>query len=116
MPVFGRVLVGAGELADGGAHSRGITLQTMPDQIVVAPKGGKVAYAGGFRSYGEVVIIDHGRGLISTLTGLAALRVRQGERVRPGDPIGRSGDRMTVELWADGRPVPIAGLIAPVVR
>ena len=115
LPVEGRLLVGVGEISDGGVHSRGLTLAPEPRARIVAPANGRVAYAGPFRSYGNVVILDHGQGWSTVVTDLAALDVARGQLVRRGLPLGRAAaeaPRVTVELRREGRPVPIAQLIA----
>ncbi|WP_114953640.1 murein hydrolase activator EnvC family protein [Sphingosinicella terrae] len=115
LPVEGRVVTGVGEISDGGVHSRGLTLAVAPGARVAAPAAGRVAYAAPFRSYGHVVILDHGRGWTTVVTDLATLGVTRGQRVRRGTPIGRAGSdspRVTVELRREGRPVPVAQIIA----
>jgi septal ring factor EnvC (AmiA/AmiB activator) len=81
---------------------------------VVAPDPGRIAYAGPFRTYGDIVVIDHGHGWLSAITNLGALAVKAGDEVRRGDPLGRTGpgsSRVSVELRHDGEPVAITGLI-----
>jgi septal ring factor EnvC (AmiA/AmiB activator) len=115
VPVEGRLLIGVGEISDGGVHSRGLTFAAAPQARIVAPANGRVTYAAPFRSYGQVVIIDHGRGWSTVITNLGTLDVSRGQLVRRGMPLGRAaGDspRVTVELRRDGRPVPVAQLIA----
>ena len=74
------------------------------------PADGTIAFAGPFRRHDGVVIIDHGRGWMSLLTGVRAER-RKGERVRAGEPLGRALGPVSVELSTNGRPVS-AALIA----
>lgn len=115
LPVEGRLLAGVGETSDGGVHSRGLTFATDPRAEVVAPADGRIVHAARFRSYGEVVIIDHGGGVTSVLTDLASLDVRIGQTVRRGERIGRAGTeepRISVELRRGGRAVAIAPLLA----
>ncbi|MGZ8335123.1 MAG: murein hydrolase activator EnvC family protein [Allosphingosinicella sp.] len=115
MPVEGRLLTGVGEISDGGVHSRGLTFAVASRARVVAPANGRIAFAAPFRSYGNVVIIDHGRGWSTVVTDLASLDVARGQLVRRGMPIGRAGGdspRVTVELRREGRPVPVAQVIA----
>lgn len=115
LPVEGRLLTGVGEISDGGVHSRGLTFAVDPRAPAVAPANGRVAYAGRFRSYGHVVILDHGRGWSTVVTDLASLSVAPGQQVRRGAELGRAGGdapRVTVELRRQGRPVPLAQLIA----
>jgi septal ring factor EnvC (AmiA/AmiB activator) len=114
LPVAGRLLTGMGEISDAGVHARGLILATAPNAVVAAPSAGRVAYAGAFRGYGEVVIVDHGGGWTSTLTNLGSLSVRAGEQVRPRQALGRAGTReprVGVELRRNGRPFPIAPLV-----
>jgi septal ring factor EnvC (AmiA/AmiB activator) len=111
LPVQGRLLTGVGEISEGGVHSRGLTIETGAQAEVIAPAAGRILFAGAFRRYGNVVIIDHGNGWTSVITNLAALEVAQGATVQRGQRLGRTGDgspRVTVELRRDGRPVPFA--------
>jgi septal ring factor EnvC (AmiA/AmiB activator) len=115
LPVDGRLVSGVGEISDGGVHARGLTFETRAEAPVIAPAAGRVVYAAPFRRYGSVVIIDHGRAWLSVLTDLGSLNVRTGQIVGRGAMIGRAGaraPRVTVELRRNGRPVPVAQLIA----
>ena len=81
----------------------------------MAPAAGRIAYAGPFRSYGRIVIIDHGGGWTSLVTDMIALSARVGDRVEQGAPIGRAGagrPTITVELRRAGQPVDIATLVS----
>lgn len=115
LPVAGRIVSGLGELSETGVRARGLTLACAANAGVVAPAAGRVLYAGPFRDYGGVVILDHGKGWTSLLTGLGGLRVRVGERVVQGTPIGRArnGDspQITVELRRRGQPMDLAQLL-----
>ncbi|MGI4733161.1 MAG: murein hydrolase activator EnvC family protein [Janthinobacterium lividum] len=115
LPVAGRLLTGFGELSAAGVRARGLTLAAVPGARVIAPAGGRVAYAGRFRGYGPIVILDHGAGWTSLVTGLGTLAVTRGETVATGAAIGRApaGDepQVTVELRRRGRPVDLAALL-----
>ena len=114
LPVQGRVVTGVGEISDGGIHARGVTFETAAEATVIAPAGGRIVYAAPFRGYGNVVIIDHGRGWMTVLTDLGGARVRAGQNVARGEPIGQAGSgtpRITVELRRNGRPLPVAQII-----
>jgi septal ring factor EnvC (AmiA/AmiB activator) len=116
LPANGRVLTGMGELNDAGVHARGLALAVEPGSFVRAPAPGRVAFAGPFRSYGLVLILDHGGGWTSVLTNLAAIGVANGQQVARGATVGRAGPeapRLTVELRYQGRPVPLTALLAP---
>lgn len=114
LPVDGRLVTGTGEISDAGVHARGLVFETAANQPVIAPAPGRVVYANRFRSYGDIVLIDHGNGWLTAITNLGALAVKRGDRVRRGDPLGQTGDaaaRVSVELRHNGEPVAITGLI-----
>jgi septal ring factor EnvC (AmiA/AmiB activator) len=115
LPVAGRLITGFGTVSEAGVRSRGLTFAVAPGAAVVAPAAGVVRYAQAFRGYGGTVIVDHGAGWTSVLTGLGTLAVRPGGRVRAGAAIGtaRRGERrqVTVELRRRGEPVDAAPLI-----
>lgn len=114
LPVAGTLVTGMGELSDSGVRARGITLATAPDAAVSAPADGRIAWAGPYKGFGQIVIIDHGDGWTSLLTDLGRLSVRAGETVRQGAPLGRtrSGNHpaVTVELRRRGRPIDLVAL------
>jgi septal ring factor EnvC (AmiA/AmiB activator) len=115
LPVTGRVVTGMGEISDAGVHARGLVLAPAPQAEVRAPAAGRVVYAGAFRGYREIVIIDHGRGWTTTLTNLGALSVKVGDRVSPRQTVGRAPGadaQVGVELRRNGKPFPIAPLVA----
>ncbi|HYD37320.1 MAG TPA: peptidoglycan DD-metalloendopeptidase family protein [Allosphingosinicella sp.] len=112
LPVQGRLVTGTGEISDAGVHARGLTFAAAAGTPAMAPRAGRIAFAGAVRGYGEVVIIDHGGGWTTTVTDLAALAVRRGDRVKARQPLGRTaGGEVSVELRKDGRPVPITTLL-----
>ena len=77
--------------------------------------GRRVAYAGAFRSFGRIVIIEHEDGWATLITGLGRLGVSTGDELIQGSPIGVAGSndpRITVELRHGGRPVDILPLVA----
>lgn len=111
LPIAGRVLIGTGEQDPGGGRARGLTLATVTGRPVISPAIGRVRYAGPFRIYGDIVILDHGHGWTSLVAGLDRSDVGPGDELRQGDPIGRSGERLLVELRHNGRPVDVAAMI-----
>lgn len=115
LPALGRVVTGMGEVSDNGIRSRGLTFVTRPDAQVIAPAGGRIKFAESFRGYGRIVIIDHGAGWTTLITGLKNLSVKVGDDVVQGSPIGRTetvNPKITVELRRQGEPVDIAPLAA----
>lgn len=116
LPVAGRVVTGFGEDAPGLSRSRGLTLATRPNALVVAPAPGRVAYAGPYRGYDRIVIIEHEGGWTSLVTGMARLDVEVGRQVVAGSPLGTTGPReprVLVELRREGEPVNPLQFIRP---
>ena len=102
------VLPSAAPVIDGlGAvrvRSRGVTLATRRGNALVAPAAGRILFAGPFRDYDGVVIIDHGRGWKSVLVN-AGSSLGRGTAVKLGDPLGIALGPVEVQLQHGGRPV-----------
>ncbi len=113
-PVTGAVVKAFGETSDGGAAT-GISYAAPPASRVAAPCGGRVVFAGPFRSFGRLMIIDCGGGYHFVLAGLDRLDVAVGLPVQPGEPVGvmpawdpRAGGTrplLYVELRERGQPI-----------
>jgi septal ring factor EnvC (AmiA/AmiB activator) len=114
VPVTGTLITGFGEVSlDAGVTSRGLTWAVPGGADIAAPAAGKIVFAGPFRDYGKIVVIDHGGGWSTLLIGLGTLSVASGERVGQGALLGAAppGDdrRVTAELRRKGRPIdPVA--------
>jgi murein DD-endopeptidase MepM/ murein hydrolase activator NlpD len=78
--------------APGSYHS-GTDLAAPAGTLYVAPADGVVVLAAEapFTLEGRLLIVDHGMGLSSAFLHSSALLVREGDRVRQGQPIGRVG-------------------------
>lgn len=87
-PVAGAVVQGWGARTDAGPAT-GVSFRAAPAARVVAPCGGRVRFAGPFRSYGALVILDCGSGYAFVLAGLDRLDVPAGAAVLPGEPVGQ---------------------------
>ncbi|MGH6954332.1 MAG: murein hydrolase activator EnvC family protein, partial [Alphaproteobacteria bacterium] len=118
-PVRGRVLRHYGQDGELGLTDRGVTVETQPGAQVVAPRDGRVAFAGLFRRYGQILIIDHGAGYHTLLAGLSRIDAVVGQWVLAGEPIGLMGfpengkPELYVELRHDGQPInPIPWMVA----
>jgi murein hydrolase activator len=114
LPVLGRVTAGLGEISATGVRSKGVTLRAARDAQVVAPAAGRIMFAAPFRGYGRIVIVDHGGGYTTLITGLGSIAVQAGDRISQGGPLGRAaGGRggVTVEVRRDGEPVDLAPLL-----
>jgi len=107
LPVTGRTVLGFGARQGSGASS-GVTLAPRPGAQVVAPASGRVAFAGPYRGYGRIVIIEHAGGWTSLVTGLARSDVAVGEQLVAGAPLGiapQDRPEITLELRRAGEPV-----------
>jgi len=113
LPAAGKVVIGMGERSGVGVRARGLTLATAVGATVSAPATARIAYAGPFRGYGDIVILDHGHGWTSVLAGLELVTAAIGELAPAGAPIGHMGKgnpRLTIELRHNGAPVDVAAM------
>ena len=92
-PVVGEQLFGFGSKLGGesGSKSNNIALATRPNARVRAPADSWVVYAGSFRSYGQLLILNAGDGYHLVLAGLSEVNVEPGRFVLAGEPVGRMG-------------------------
>ena len=104
LPADARVTDGVGAVSASGVRSRGLTLATARGTPIAAPAAGTVLFAGPFRDYDGVLIIDHGRGWKSVLVN-AGSELQRGARVRIGDRIGTALGPLEVQLQHNGEPV-----------
>ncbi|GGF18640.1 peptidase M23 [Aliidongia dinghuensis] len=108
-PVAGQVIKRFGE-SDGYQEAKGLTIRTRGAAQVVAPFDGQVMFAGPFKGYGQILIIDHGGGYHSLLAGIDQIEATVGQRVVTGEPVGvmKSGDpgpSLYLELRRQGQPI-----------
>jgi len=117
LPVAGRLVSGFGGTVAGQPRTRGIVLAARAGAQVVAPGAGRVAFAGPYRGYGRIVIVEHDGGWTSLVTGLAQLDVQVGQTLVAGSPLGLTGPGaplVTLELRRGGEPVnPLEQVGAP---
>jgi septal ring factor EnvC (AmiA/AmiB activator) len=121
LPVAGDILRQFGD-DDGTEHTAaGATIATGPGALVTAPADGTVVFAGTFRSYGQMIILDNGDGYHMVLSGMDAIKTRQGKFVFAGEPLAVMGEKrvasatalaletdrptLYIEFRKDGKPV-----------
>jgi septal ring factor EnvC (AmiA/AmiB activator) len=109
-PVQGQILRRFGDADGFGSEAKGISLATAPGAQVITPASGQVAFAGDFRSYGQLLILDVGEGYHVLLAGMARIRVETGQAIVAGEPVGEMGNipgrwTMMGDRPADPRPV-----------
>jgi septal ring factor EnvC (AmiA/AmiB activator) len=121
LPVAGNVLRMFGDDDGTGHTAQGLTVAAGQGLVVTAPADGWVMFAGPFRSYGQMVIINAGENFHIVLAGMDMVSARQGQFVVSGEPLGQMGakriasaagvnlvtDRPTlyIEFRKDGKPV-----------
>lgn len=108
-PARGPVVTVYGEQMSKGVTSKGIIIKTRSQAQVISPYDGTVIFAGPFRGYGNLIIIEHGQGYLSLLAGLEEVDCELGQMLLAGEPVGQmpeSGDtRLYVELRKDNHPI-----------
>lgn len=111
LPVRGAIQRRFGGDDESGQPARGISLRTRAAAQVVAPRAGEVVFAGPFRGFGQLLIIEHGGEYHVLLAGMARIDAAVGDKVMAGEPVGIMGDAATpgptlyLELRRKGRPV-----------
>ncbi|HFC05486.1 MAG TPA: hypothetical protein ENJ55_07245 [Rhizobiales bacterium] len=91
-PARGRILRRFAEKNLLGQVSPGLLLGTRKQAQVTAPAGGVVEFAGKFRSYGQLLILNVGEGYRMLLGGLGKIDVTTGQQVAKGEPVGFMGE------------------------
>lgn len=87
LPAAGRIVRAFGETDDVGGKTLGISMETRPGGQVSSPTDGWVVYAGPFRSYGQLLIINAGDGYHVLLAGMDGIDVQLGQFVLAGEPV-----------------------------
>lgn len=109
-PVVGKVVAAFGkhrvpELDTWTIHN-GVEIAALPGAAVRPVLPGEVIFAGPFRSYGNVVIVNHAGGLYSIYGHLQGPLRQKGARVRPEETLGAAaGDKVYLELRQAGRAI-----------
>jgi murein hydrolase activator len=115
-PAAGNIEVGFGRLVNPRFNTvtvqNGIDIRAAAGTPVYAVAPGRVAHAGWFKGYGNLVIVDHGDGYHTLVAHLASMSTAMGEEVRAGTQLGTVGDTGSLkgtylyfEVRERGRPV-----------
>jgi septal ring factor EnvC (AmiA/AmiB activator) len=118
LPVAGKRVLNYGERTQYGSESKGLVMETRSGAQVTAPCDGWILYAGEFRSYGKLLIINAGGGYNVVLAGLSQIDVRPGEFVLAAEPVGSmmtvkkepasapsAAPVLYIEFRKDGKPI-----------
>lgn len=109
-PAQGQILKAYGVNDGFGGKTRGVFVATRAEAQVVTPVDGRVEFAGAFRSYGQLLILNTGGGYHVLLAGLGEITAEQGQFLQAGEPVGIMGKSaapgtLTGDQLQDGRPV-----------
>lgn len=91
LPVGGKEVVSFGTSDSAGGKTQGITIAAQPGAVVSAPSDGWVSFAGPFRSFGQLLIINAGGGYYVLLAGMERINVSLGQFVLAGEPVAIMG-------------------------
>ncbi len=119
LPAHGKRALGFGDRTQYGGQSKGLVLETRRGAQITSPTDGWIVYAGEFRSYGQLLIINAGDGYHILLAGMSRIDVQPGQFVLAAEPVGVMGGAakdgsassqfgapvLYVEFRKDGRPI-----------
>jgi len=95
-PVDAPIVEGYGRVVDAEFQTqtfrKGVEYQAPLGETVRAVADGRVRFAGWFRGYGKLVILDHGDSYFSVSGHLDEIEVEAGESVEAGEAIGAVGE------------------------
>jgi len=92
IPVNGVKLKEFGAPDGIGGVEKGVSIATRAGAQVTAPADGWVVYAGPFRSYGQLLILNAGNGYHILLAGMERISVDLGQFVLTGEPVAVMGN------------------------
>ena len=87
-PAQGKRVLGYGDKTQFGTQSMGVVLETRHSAQVRSPCDGSVLWAGPFRTWGQLLIINAEDGYHILLAGLSQIDVQVGQFVLAGEPVG----------------------------
>jgi murein hydrolase activator len=91
-PVQGDIIKQFGEDNGLGRPLDGLAVATVSGLNVISPIDGKVEFAGPFRSYGQLLILNAGEGYLILLAGMKQISAEIGQSVKAGEPVGVMGE------------------------
>lgn len=92
LPVSGSLIKGFNAPDAVGGTLKGAAYATRQGTVVSAPSDGWVAFAGPFRTYGQLLIINAGGGYYVMLAGMDRINVSTGQFVLAGEPVAVMGE------------------------
>jgi septal ring factor EnvC (AmiA/AmiB activator) len=92
LPVAGSVLRSFGDPDGFGGVEKGLSVGAPPGSTVASPVDGSIVFAGPYRSYGQLLIINAGQGYYFVLAGMDRINVSVGQFVLAGEAVATMGD------------------------
>ena len=92
LPVAGSVLRSFGDPDGFGGVEKGLSVGAPPGSTVASPVDGSIVFAGPYRSYGQLLIINAGQGYYFVLAGMDRISVAVGQFVLAGEAVATMGD------------------------
>ncbi len=111
MPAPGAIITNYGDNDRFGTTSRGVHIAAAAGTPVVSPLDGTIKFAGRFRTYGQILIVEHRNGYHSLIAGLGRIDTSVGRPVSAGEPIGvvaepaETAPDLYFELRRNGQPI-----------
>jgi murein hydrolase activator len=102
MPVSGRISKSFGSSDGFGGRENGIAVETGKFALVTSPADGWVSFAGPYRSFGHVLIINAGGGYHLVMSGIDRVNVDVGQFVLSGEPVATMGAQPAGALAPEG--------------
>jgi septal ring factor EnvC (AmiA/AmiB activator) len=100
MPVAGKLVRSFGAANDAGGTEKGLSIATRPNAEVNSPCAGRVVFAGPFRNYGQLLIINAGGGYHILLAGMESITVDLGQVVVAGEPVAVMGNGAAISAMS----------------
>ncbi len=107
MPIQGKIVSEFGEGKDLNKSKYGLVFDVLEDSFITSPIDGTVVFAGKFRSYGNLIIIENDSNLLTILSGMNKILISTGNQVFKGEPIAKifvkSRNKVYFELRYKGK-------------
>lgn len=108
-PARGPIVTAFHQELSKGVASNGIDIKTASKAQIIAPYDGTVIFAGPFKNFANLVIIDHGEGYTSLLSGLNETYTEVGQMILAGEPVGvmpsGNASKLHMEIRKNNHPV-----------
>lgn len=102
-PARGPIITTFHQELSKGVQSNGIDIKTAAKAQVIAPYDGTVIFSGPFKNFDNLIILDHGDGYTSLLSGMKENNTQVGQMLLAGEPVGTMPSSDTAKLHMEIR-------------